>query len=162
MLESMAQTEGARKLPTGVVVHVLEHGPAGPGRGVRPTANSVVEIHYHGTLPDGTIFDTTMAGEPVQLPLAQVIPGWRDGVMEMHEGESMMMGIPPALAYGQNGTPDGSIPGGATLFFKVQLLKVVSGGAGGEPGLLGVDGKPLSRSGGGGGSGLLGANGRPL
>ena len=79
MLESMKATEGVKVLPSGVVVHVLEHGPEGEGEGVRPTKSSTVKIHYHGSLPDGTVFDSTVGGEPVQFPLAGVIPGWRDG-----------------------------------------------------------------------------------
>ena len=158
MLANMSQTEGAQKLDNGVVLHVLEFGPEGQGKGVRPTKSSVVLIHYHGTLADGTIFDSTLGGDPVKFPLAQVIPGWRDGVLKMHEGETAMLGIPPEQAYGAEGTPDGRIPGGSTLFFKIQLVKVLSAGVGGEPSLLGADGKEL----GGGSSGLVGGDGKPL
>ena len=164
MLAQMANTEGAVQLPSGVVLHVLEHGPDGPGRGLRPTRSSTVKIHYHGTLADGTVFDSTMNGEPVQFPLAGVIPGWRDGVLRMHEGETAMLGIPPEQGYGDRGTPDGSIPGDSTLFFKIQLLQVMSAGIGGEPTLLGADGKKFEKKkeGDSGTSGLLGADGRPL
>lgn len=126
MLENMAETPGAQRLANNVILHVLEHGPAGPGRGIRPTGSSVVLIHYHGTLPDGTVFDSTMGAEPAKFPLAQVIPGWKDGVLNMRAGETAMLGIPPEQAYGANGTPDGRIPGGATLFFKIQLVSVLS------------------------------------
>lgn len=153
MLKNMEETEGVKKLDSGVMVHVLEHGPAGPGKGVRATKASVVSIHYHGTLADGTVFDSTLGGEPVNFPLAQVIPGWRDGVLAMYEGETAMLGIPPEQAYGPQGTPDGRIPGGSTLFFKIQLLKVLTGEVGGS-GLVGPDGKSLKRNG-GGGSGLI-------
>ena len=161
MLKDMAATEGAETLDNGVVLHVLEYGPEGKGKGIRPTSSSVCLMHYHGTLADGSVFDSTISGDPIQLPLAQVIPGWKDGVLKMHEGEAAMLGIPPEHAYGEKGTPDGSIPGGATLFFKVQLIKILSGGVGGSPSLLGVDGKPLTKDS-GGGSGLLGADGKPL
>ena len=87
----MATTEGAIQLPSGVVLHILEHGPDGPGCGVRPTRSSTVKIHYHGTLADGTVFDSTLSGEPVQFPLAGVIPGWCEGVLKMHEGETAML-----------------------------------------------------------------------
>jgi FKBP-type peptidyl-prolyl cis-trans isomerase FkpA len=126
MLENMAETPGAQRLANNVILHVLENGPAGPGRGIRPTGSSVVLIHYHGTLPDGTVFDSTMGAEPAKFPLAQVIPGWKDGVLNMRVGETAMLGIPPEQAYGANGTPDGRIPGGATLFFKIQLVSVLS------------------------------------
>jgi len=166
MLQNMVQTEGVIHLDTGVAVHVLEHGPDGPGQGSYPTAGSVVVIHYHGTLSDGTVFDSTLGGEPVKFPLAQVIPGWRDGVLNMHQGETAMIGIPPEQAYGDDGTPDGRIPGGSTLFFKLQLVDILSGGVGGSPSLLGADGQELGGGGGygngGGGSGLIGADGQPM
>ena len=160
MLQNMKETEGVKVLENDVVLHVLEHGPAGEGKGVRPTKGSTVSIHYHGTLSDGTVFDSTLGGDPVKFPLAQVIPGWRDGVLAMHEGETAMLGIPPEQAYGPQGTPDGRIPGGSTLFFKVQLLEVLTGGLGGEPTILGPDGKELKK--GSEGTGLVGADGKPL
>ena len=164
MLQNMAQTEGVVTLDTGVAVHVLEHGPDGPGQGARPTSGSVVMIHYHGTLSDGTVFDSTLGGEPVKFPLAQVIPGWRDGVLNMHQGETAMLGIPPEQAYGPEGTPDGRIPGGSTLFFKIQLVEILTGAVGGSPSLLGADGQALGAGGGddGGWSGLIGADGQPM
>eukprot|EP00539_Tryblionella_compressa_P013647 CAMPEP_0178818582 /NCGR_PEP_ID=MMETSP0746-20121128/2510_1 /TAXON_ID=913974 /ORGANISM="Nitzschia punctata, Strain CCMP561" /LENGTH=303 /DNA_ID=CAMNT_0020479779 /DNA_START=231 /DNA_END=1142 /DNA_ORIENTATION=+ len=161
MLRNMAETDGVIVLDTGVCIHVLEHGPEGPGQGVRPTTGSVVLIHYHGTLSDGTVFDSTLGGEPVKFPLAQVIPGWRDGVLNMHQGETAMLGIPPEQAYGAEGTPDGRIPGGSTLFFKLQLIQVLSGGVGGDPTLLGADGQRLGGDG-NGGSGLVGPDGNPM
>ena len=160
MLQQMKETEGVEELPTGVVLHVLEHGPEGKGQGVRPTQASTVKIHYHGTMADGTIFDSTLGGEPVKLPLAGVIPGWRDGVLKMHEGETAMIGIPADQAYGTGGTPDGRIPPESVLFFKVQLLEVMSAGIGGGPTLLGVDGKKLQKD--TESTGLLGADGKPM
>ena len=159
MLQDMLDTEGAKELsPGGVVLHVLEDGPEGPGEGVRPTQGSVVKVHYHGTLSDGTVFDSSLGKEPVKFPLANVIDGWKEGLLAMHEGEVAMLGIPPELGYGKDGTPDGRIPGGATLFFKVELIEVVSGGIGGS-GLLGADGQSLKKT---SGSGLVGADGKPL
>jgi len=152
MLKNMSETEGVKVLDSGVIVHVLEHEQDGPGQGIRATKASTVSIHYHGTLADGTVFDSTLGGDPVKFPLAQVIPGWREGVLAMHEGETAMIGIPPEQGYGPQGTPDGRIPGGSTLFFKIQLLKVLSGEIGGS-GLVGSDGKSLKRN--DGGSGLI-------
>jgi len=160
MLQNMADTEGVITLDSGVCVHVLEHGPDGPGEGAYPTAGSVVMIHYHGTLSDGTVFDSTLGGEPVKFPLAQVIPGWRDGVLAMHQGETAMIGIPPEQAYGAEGTPDGRIPGGSTLFFKIQLVEILSGAVGGSPTLLGADGQAFNSN--EGGSGLIGPDGQPM
>lgn len=164
MLKQMSETEGTLTLDSGVVVHYLEPGPEGFGNGVRPTLSSSVKVHYHGTLPDGTVFDSSLMKKdpkPITFAVSQVIPGWKEGLLKMHEGETVMLGIPPEMAYGAEGTPDGSIPGGATLFFKVQLLEVLSAGIGGSPTLLGADGKKLgsdSES----SSGLLGADGKPL
>lgn len=164
MLQNMYQTEGVLALDTGVAVHVLEHGEDGPGEGAYPTSGSVVVIHYHGTLSDGTVFDSTLGGEPVKFPLAQVIPGWRDGLLNMHLGETAMLGIPPEQAYGPDGTPDGRIPGGSTLFFKIQLIDILSGAVGGSPSLLGADGQQLGNgnANSGGSSGLIGADGQPM
>ena len=161
MLKEMEGKEGVVKLPSGVLVHVLDYGPDGPGNGQRPTKASTVKVHYHGTLADGTVFDSTLSDEPVVFPLNGVVPGWREGVLKMHEGETAMIGIPPEQAYGAEGTPDGRIPGGSSLFFKIQLLEVLTAGIGGGPTLLGADGKKLKKGGEGGG-GLLGADGRPL
>mmetsp|Transcript_26518 Transcript_26518/g.38016 ORF Transcript_26518/g.38016 Transcript_26518/m.38016 type:complete len:306 (-) Transcript_26518:536-1453(-) len=165
MLEEMKKIEGTTKLDSGVVLHLLEPGPEGPGNGVRPTAASSVQVHYHGTLPDGTVFDSSLGGEPVNIALGQVIPGWKEGLLKMHEGETVMLGIPPTSAYGENGSPDGRIPGGATVFFKVQLIKVLSAGIGGSAKLFGADGNELnvSTNKSKGATGLLfGADGRPL
>jgi len=178
MLKEMSETEGTVTLDSGVVVHPLEPGPEGFGQGVRPTLASSVKVSYHGTLPDGTVFDSTLGGgggggkdnkkEPhATFAVQQVIPGWKEGLLTMHEGETAMLGIPPEAGYGAEGTPDGRIPGGATLFFKVQLIEVLSGAIGGSPTLLGADGKKLGGSSGDdssstGGSGLLGADGQPM
>ena len=157
----MEKADGAKTLESGVVVHVLEDGPEGPGQGVRPTKASTVKIHYHGTMADGTVFDSTLGGgEPVTLPLAGVIPGWRDGVLQMHEGETAMVGIPPDQGYGDAG--NAAIPGGSTLFFKIQLLEVMSAGIGGGPTLLGADGQKIKKAEKGATGGLLGADGKPL
>jgi FKBP-type peptidyl-prolyl cis-trans isomerase len=158
MLKEMSEREGTETLESGVVLHVTKHGPEGPGQGVRPTRSSTIQVHYHGTLADGTVFDSTLDGEPVTFPLANVIPGWCEGIMKMHEGETAMLGVPPEQAYGQDGTPDGRVPGGSTLFFKVELKQVLSAGIGGSAKLLGADGKQL----GGAETGLLGADGKPL
>jgi len=158
MLTEMEEKEGVVKLPSGVLVHVLDHGPEGPGEGKRATKGSTVKVHYHGTLADGTVFDTTLGGEPVTFPLNGVVPGWREGVLKMHEGETAMIGIPPEHAYGAEGTPDGRIPGGSSLFFKIQLLEILTQSIGGGPSLLGADGNQLRK----GGGGLLGADGKPM
>lgn len=98
MMQEMAKTEGATTLPSGVILHVLESSEST----VKATKASSVKIHYHGTLADGTVFDSTLGGEPVVLPLAGVIPGWREAVLKINEGETAMVrmlhSIPPPSA----------------------------------------------------------------
>ena len=157
MLATMSDTEGVETLPSGVRVHILEESLGGQ----RPTSASTVKVHYHGTLPDGTIFDSTLGQEdPITLPVGKLIPGFKEGLLKIQEGATAMIGIPSDMAYGEDGSVDGRVPGGAAIFFKVQLIEVLSAGIGGEPTLLGVDGKKLSKD--SSSSGLLGANGKPL
>ena len=160
MLKTMAETEGVLALDSGVCFHLLDAGP-NPGDGLRPSSASTVKVHYHGTLPDGTIFDSTLGQtDPVTFAVGQVIPGYKEGLLKMHEGETAMIGIPASMAYGDMGSGDGRIPGGCAVFFKVQLIEVMTAGIGGAPTLLGVDGKKLKKEENAGG--LLGADGKPL
>lgn len=162
MLDDMSKTEGVKKLDSGVLLHVVDAGPDGEGSGQRPTKASAVKVSYHGTLPDGTVFDSTLGQDPVTFAVGQVIPGWQQALQAMHEGETAMVGIPPEMGYGEQGSPDGSIPGGATLFFKIKLEEVLTAGVGGSPTLLGADGAKLKKKDDSAGSGLLGADGKPL
>jgi FKBP-type peptidyl-prolyl cis-trans isomerase len=156
MLQTMSETEGVTTLPSGVRIHILEHGEGGS----RPSAASAVKIHYHGTLPDGTIFDSTLGQEePISLAVGQLIPGFKEGLLKLSEGDTAMIGIPCTLAYGADGSVDGRVPGGAAIFFKVQLLDILSAGIGGGPTLLGADGQKFNKS---DSSGLLGADGKPM
>jgi hypothetical protein len=100
MLQQMSETEGVYILDSGVILHPLE-AEDGFGTGARPTAASSVKVHYHGTLPDGTVFDSSLGREPVTFALAQVIPGWKDALLNMHEGETAMIGIPAEMAYSE-------------------------------------------------------------
>lgn len=88
-----------------------------------PTATSKVKVHYHGTLIDGTVFDSSVdRGEPISFKLNQVIKGWQEGLTYMTVGDKFRLYIPSPLAYGKNGT--GPIPPAASLIFEVELLEI--------------------------------------
>jgi FKBP-type peptidyl-prolyl cis-trans isomerase len=94
------------------------------GTGARPAAEDTVEVHYEGTLLDGTVFDSSYdRGESVTFPLNQVIRGWTEGIPLMTTGSTYRFVIPAALAYGEQGS--GSIPPNSTLIFTVELLSIV-------------------------------------
>ena len=97
------------------------------GTGPSATPGNVVKVHYTGFLTSGEKFDSSRdRGEPFSFPLGggQVIKGWDEGVAGMKVGGKRQLRIPPELAYGEAGTPDGTIPANATLIFDVQLLTV--------------------------------------
>jgi FKBP-type peptidyl-prolyl cis-trans isomerase FklB len=94
------------------------------GTGASPTATETVEVHYHGTLLDGTVFDSSVdRGETIEFPLNRVIPGWTEGVQLMKEGSKYRFFIPYDLAYGARGSAP-KIPPYAALIFEVELFKV--------------------------------------
>jgi len=110
--------EGAVKMESGLVYRTLQ-----PGQGASPAAADVVKVHYHGTLTDGTVFDSSRdRGEPVEFPLNQVIPCWTEGVQKMKVGETAQLVCPSDIAYGDGGRP--GIPPGATLVFEVELIDI--------------------------------------
>jgi FKBP-type peptidyl-prolyl cis-trans isomerase FkpA len=84
-----------------------------------------VKVHYHGTLRDGMVFDSTIAtGTPATFPLDRVIPCWQEGIVRMKVGGKSQLVCPPQIAYGDQGFPP-AIPGGAALEFEVELVDVV-------------------------------------
>jgi len=94
------------------------------GDGEQPTVANTVEVHYHGTLTDGTVFDSSVdRGQTISFPLGGVIKGWQEGLAMMKEGGKATLVIPSDLAYGDAGSGD-TIPPGATLKFEVELFKV--------------------------------------
>ncbi len=94
------------------------------GNGPRPSSFHRVKVHYHGTLPDGTVFDSSVQrGQPSTFGLNQVIAGWREGLMLMKQGSKYRFIIPPELAYGSRGT--GNIGPNQTLIFEVELIEIL-------------------------------------
>lgn len=105
---------------SGLKYQVLKHGTGT----VSPKATDTVKVHYHGTLLDGTVFDSSVErGEPISFPLNRVIPGWTEGVQLMKVGDKFKFTIPPELAYGP-ASPSPKIPANSTLVFEVELLEI--------------------------------------
>ncbi|MDF2154685.1 FKBP-type peptidyl-prolyl cis-trans isomerase [Vibrio sp. CAU 1672] len=117
------QQEGVVKTESGLLYQVMT-----PAEGEQPKDIDTVQVHYKGTLIDGTQFDSSYdRGEPATFPLNRVIPGWTEGVQLMPVGSKFKFVIPPELAYGSQDTP--SIPANSTLVFEVELLKIESDAA---------------------------------
>ena len=105
---------------SGLQYEVLKQGAGGK----QPTATQTVEVHYHGTLIDGTVFDSSVQrGETISFPLNRVISGWTEGLQLMSEGDKYRFYIPYDLAYGERGSAP-KIPPYAALIFDVELFKV--------------------------------------
>ncbi len=91
---------------------------------VSPKATDTVRVHYHGTLLNGTVFDSSVQRrEPISFPLNQVIRGWTEGLQLMKVGDKFKFEIPPDLAYG-DASPSPTIPPRSTLVFEVELLGI--------------------------------------
>jgi FKBP-type peptidyl-prolyl cis-trans isomerase FkpA len=110
--------EGVQKTDSGLLYQVLT-----TAEGDKPAATDTVEVHYSGTLIDGTKFDSSYdRNAPATFPLNRVIPGWTEGVQLMPVGSKFKFVIPPELAYGEQDTP--TIPANSTLVFEVELLSI--------------------------------------
>jgi FKBP-type peptidyl-prolyl cis-trans isomerase len=119
-LAQAAAAPGAVKTESGLVYLDLKAG-AGPS----PKASDRVKVHYHGTLRDGSVFDSSVQrGEPTTLPLDGVIPCWTEGLQRMKVGGKAKLVCPGSLAYGEKGSPPKIRPG-AVLTFEVELLEIV-------------------------------------
>lgn len=117
-LKEKAAEEGVVTLDSGLQYKVITEGS-----GDMPTADSTVEVHYKGTLVDGTEFDSSYKrGVPATFGVTQVIPGWTEALMMMPEGSKWEIYLPPELAYGPGGA-GGMIGPEQTLVFEVELLK---------------------------------------
>uniref|UniRef100_A0A7S1LN17 peptidylprolyl isomerase n=1 Tax=Neobodo designis TaxID=312471 RepID=A0A7S1LN17_NEODS len=123
-LSTKEAEEGVYKLPSGMLFKILEKGTGATS----PRVADPCEVHYEGTLPNGNVFDSSFKrGSPSSFAPNQVIKGWTEALQLMREGDKWEVYIPHELAYGARGA-GGVIPGYAALTFKMQLLKVKSGG----------------------------------
>lgn len=120
-LAKNAEKEGVVTTESGLQYEVLKKGS---GDGESPTKSDKVKVHYHGTLVDGTVFDSSVdRGQPVTFPVRGVIDGWVEALELMKEGDKFRLAIPPELAYGETGT-SGVIGPNAALLFDVELLEI--------------------------------------
>jgi FKBP-type peptidyl-prolyl cis-trans isomerase len=114
------------KVKDGVVTTAsgLQYKVITMGTGVKPSATETVKVHYHGTLIDGTVFDSSVQrGEPIEFPLNRVIKGWTEGLQLMPVGSKFIFYIPSDLAYSE-ASPSPLIKPNSTLIFEVELLDV--------------------------------------
>ncbi len=119
-LKKAAAEPGATKTASGVIVKSLQ-----AGTGATPKAKDTVKVHYHGTLVDGTVFDSSVdRGTPVNIPLDGVIKCWVEGVQQIKVGGKARLVCPPDTAYGDRGSAPAIKPG-ATLVFEVEVLEIV-------------------------------------
>ena len=117
-MEQNAKNDSVIQTTSGLQYMVLKEG-----NGAKPSAEDTVTVHYTGKLLDGTVFDSSVGGEPASFPLDKVIPGWTEGLQLMSEGSKYMLFIPSELAYGSKGAGDKILPN-STLIFDVELIKI--------------------------------------
>ncbi|MBA4501247.1 FKBP-type peptidyl-prolyl cis-trans isomerase [Marinobacterium marinum] len=119
-LAANAKRDGVQVMESGLQVEHLVQGT-----GARPTAADTVVVHYEGRRVDGQVFDSSYErGSASRFPLKQVVRGWRNGLIQMQEGGTAMLYLPPEQAYGAT-SPNPDIPANSTLIFKVELLEVI-------------------------------------
>lgn len=120
-LAENGKREGVTTLESGLQYEVLT---AGNGEGSKPAATDTVSVHYHGTLTDGSVFDSSVErGTPAEFPVNRVIAGWTEALQLMSVGDKWKLFIPADLAYGAQ-SPSPKIPANSALVFEVELLDV--------------------------------------
>jgi FKBP-type peptidyl-prolyl cis-trans isomerase FkpA/FKBP-type peptidyl-prolyl cis-trans isomerase FklB len=118
-LDNAAKEKGVTRTASGLLYSTIK-----AGAGASPKATDAVTVHYHGTLTNGAVFDSSVQrGQPATFNLNQVIPCWTEGLQRMKIGEKARLVCPSNLAYGDQGRPP-QIPPGATLIFEVELLDI--------------------------------------
>lgn len=122
-LDKNGKTEGVKTTASGLQYSVMKEGT-----GDKPKATDTVKVHYHGTLLNGTVFDSSVErNEPATFPLDGVIKGWTEGLQLMPVGSKFKFVLPSELAYGEKGA-GGDIGPNSVLTFEVELLEIVKGG----------------------------------
>lgn len=118
-----AKQDGVVLTTNGVAYRFLRKGPP---VGNQPARDGQVRVHYEGKLTTGQVFDSSYKrDETAVMSLTKVIPAWQEVIPLMHVGDKLEMVVPSEMGYGQRGSPDGGIPPGATLIFKVELYEVM-------------------------------------
>lgn len=118
--EIMRHKSGVVTLPSGLQYEIIKEGS-----GAKPKATDKMRVHYHGTLINGIVFDSSVErGEPAEFPLNAVIPGWTEILQLMPVGSKWRVVIPSELAYGSRGAGDVIRPN-MTLIFEIELLDIV-------------------------------------
>jgi FKBP-type peptidyl-prolyl cis-trans isomerase FklB len=118
-MEANAARDEVSTTESGLQYEVLESGS-----GEKPSAQSTVVTHYHGTFIDGTVFDSSVErGDPAEFGVTQVIPGWTEALLMMSVGDKWRIACPPTLAYGEQGAGD-SIPPNTALVFEIHLIEI--------------------------------------
>ena len=119
-LAANAQKDGVQTTDSGLQYEVLVEG-----QGAKPASTDTVRVHYTGTLPDGTVFDSSVTrGQPAEFPVTGVIRGWVEALQMMPVGSKWRLAIPHELAYGERGA-GASIPPFSPLVFEVELLDIL-------------------------------------
>jgi FKBP-type peptidyl-prolyl cis-trans isomerase len=117
-LEANKSKPGIQTTASGLQYEVISSGT-----GAKPKPENTVEVHYHGTLIDGTVFDSSVQrGETIEFPVMRVIPGWTEALQLMSVGDKWRLFIPPGLAYGPRAA--GKIPPNSALIFEVELIAI--------------------------------------
>ncbi|MDR0559232.1 MAG: FKBP-type peptidyl-prolyl cis-trans isomerase [Prevotellaceae bacterium] len=120
-LENNAKNPGVVVLPSGLQYKIVKQGD---GK-IKPRLTDNIEVHYRGTLVDGTVFDSSYeSGQPMTIQLNDVIEGWKEGLQHITEGGKILLYIPASLAYGDKVMAGGKIGPNSTLIFEIELFKI--------------------------------------